>query len=51
LYRQGLLFGARTHWIVRTFAKNKLEQGLSSVRKHMKEEGENLKRILEAEGS
>jgi len=41
----------RVGWIVRTFAKNKLEHGLSSVRKHMKEEGENLKRILEGEGS
>ena len=40
----------RVGWIVRTFAKNKLEHGLSSVRKHMKEEGESLKRILEAEG-
>jgi len=41
----------RVGWIVRTFAKNKLERGLSSVRKHMKEEGQNLKRILESEGS
>ena len=41
----------RVGWIVRTFAKNKLERGLSSVRKHMKEEGQNLKRILENEGS
>jgi hypothetical protein len=35
--------------LVRTFAKKRLERGLSSVRKHMKEEGENLKEILEAE--
>jgi hypothetical protein len=41
-YRVGL--------IVRTFAKNKLEYGLSSVRKHMQEEGQNLKKILEGEG-
>jgi len=41
----------RVGWLVRTFAKKRLDRGLSSVRKHMKEEGENLKRILEAEGS
>ncbi len=41
----------RVGWIVRTFAKNKIELRLSSVRKHMKEEGENLKRILEGERS
>ena len=41
----------RVGWLVRTFAKNRLERGLSSVRKHMKEEGKNLKRMLEAEGS
>jgi uncharacterized protein YndB with AHSA1/START domain len=39
----------RVGWLVRTFAKKRLERGLSSVRKHMKEEGENLKEILEAE--
>jgi hypothetical protein len=33
--------------VAKLLAKRKLEQGLSSVRKHMKEEGENLKRILE----
>jgi hypothetical protein len=38
----------RVGWLVRTFARKRLERGLSSVRKHMKEEGENLKRILEA---
>jgi len=36
--------------LAKFLAKNKVERGLSSVRKHMKEEGENLKRILEAEG-
>lgn len=36
--------------LIKTFAKRKLETGLASVRKHMREEGENLKRILEAEG-
>lgn len=35
--------------IAKTFAKNKLESGIASVKKHMKEEGENLKRILENE--
>jgi len=38
----------RIGWLVKTFAKKRLERGLSSVKKHMKEEGENLKRILEA---
>lgn len=33
--------------LVRRFEKKKLEEGLSSARKHIKEEGENLKRILE----
>jgi len=32
---------------MKLLAKSKLEQGLSSVGKHMREEGENLKRILE----
>jgi len=41
----------RIGWLVRTFAGNRLERALSSVKKHIKEEGENLKRILEAEGS
>jgi hypothetical protein len=39
----------RVGWLIRTFAKKRLERGLSGVRKHMKEEGENLKRILEAD--
>jgi hypothetical protein len=34
--------------IVKFFAKNKLEHGISCVKKHMKEEGENMKRILES---
>jgi len=37
----------RIGWIVKTFFKKKCDQGLSSVRKHMQEEGKNLKRILE----
>jgi len=37
--------------IVKALAKDKLEFTLSCVKKHMKEEGENLKRILKAEGS
>jgi hypothetical protein len=39
----------RVGWLIRILAKKRLERGLSSVRKHMKEEGENLKRILEAD--
>ena len=39
----------RVGWLVRTFFKKRLERGLSSVQKHMKEEGESLKRILEAD--
>ena len=31
--------------------KDSIENGLSGVRKHMREEGENLKIILEGEGS
>jgi hypothetical protein len=37
----------RLGWIGRTFFKKAIESNLSSVKKHMKEEGENLKRILE----
>ena len=33
------------------FFKKAIENGLSSVKKHMREEGENLKTILEGEGS
>jgi len=33
--------------LIRSFFKKHLEQNLASVKKHMKEEGENLKRILE----
>lgn len=40
----------RFGWLVRTSARKKLEQDLLSIKKHMREEGENLKRILEAEG-
>jgi hypothetical protein len=29
------------------YFKKKLDQGLSSIKQHMKDEGENLKRILE----
>lgn len=49
--KNGSIFTARVHIrigrIVKTFFKRKLEAGLLSVKKHMKEEGENLKRILE----
>lgn len=34
--------------IAKYLAKNKLEYALSCVKKHMKEEGENMKRILES---
>ena len=37
--------------LVKTFAKKKLKQGISSIKQHMKEEGENLKQILEEERS
>lgn len=37
----------RVGWIAKTFFKKAVENGLSGVRKHMREEGENLKRILE----
>ena len=37
----------RMGWIVKTLFKKKLDQGLSSIRKHMQEEGKNLKRIME----
>lgn len=37
----------RIGWIFKTFFNKVLEKGLSSVKKHMKEEGENLKEILE----
>jgi hypothetical protein len=35
--------------IAKVFAKDRIERALSSVKKHMKEEGENLKRILESQ--
>ena len=37
----------RIGWIGKTLLKKKLKQGLSDIQRHMKEEGENLKRILE----
>ena len=49
----GCVFTATVHVRVpllpRLLARNRVERGLSSVRKHMKEEGENLKKILESE--
>lgn len=49
----GCFFIATIHgrlpWLPRLIAKKRLEEGLASVKKHMKEEGENLKRILERE--
>ena len=36
-------------WIVKRFFHKALDNGLSCVKKHMKEEGENLKAILERE--
>ncbi|HDQ04506.1 MAG TPA: SRPBCC family protein [Deltaproteobacteria bacterium] len=38
----------RVGWIGKKFFMKAIEEGLVSVRKHMKEEGENLKRIIEA---
>ena len=37
----------RVGWLFKKLAKNKLEFGIECVKKHMKEEGENLKRLLE----
>ena len=39
----------RVPLLLRLLAKKKVERGLSSARKHMKEEGENLKKILETD--
>jgi hypothetical protein len=39
----------RLGWIGKTFFKKTIDKSLSSVKKHMQEEGENLKRILEKE--
>ena len=48
------VFSTTAHYrlalLPRLLARKKVEQGLSSVRKHMKEEGENLKKILETDG-
>jgi uncharacterized protein YndB with AHSA1/START domain len=48
----GCVFTATVHaripLLLRFLSKKRVERGLSSARKHMKEEGENLKRILEA---
>ena len=47
----GCLFTARGTFrigrLAKAFAKDKIESGISSVKIHMKEEGENLKQILE----
>ena len=37
----------RVGHLVKLLARNRLEQGLASARRHMREEGENMKRILE----
>ena len=37
----------RVGWIGKKFFKKAIDKGLSSVKKHMREEGENLKEILE----
>ncbi len=37
----------RLGWIAKAFFRKAVENGLSSVKKHMKEEGENLAKILE----
>ena len=38
----------RVGWFVKTFARKKLEFGIERVTKHIQEEGEYLKRILES---
>jgi hypothetical protein len=38
----------RVGWLAKTFFNKAVDRALSSVKKHMKEEGENLKNILEA---
>lgn len=52
---EGCIFTAEVHLrigrVAKALAKGKLEVSLSSVRQHMKEEGENLKRILEERDS
>jgi hypothetical protein len=52
---KGCIFTGQVHLrigkMAKTFAKHRLERGLTSVRKHMKEEGENLKRMLEGANS
>jgi hypothetical protein len=52
---KGCIFTGGVHLrigrLAKTFAKHRLEKGLTSVKKHMKEEGENLKRILERANS
>lgn len=37
----------RVGWIGKTFFKKAIDNRLASVKKHMKEEGENLKQLLE----
>ena len=41
----------RVGWIGKTLFNRAVEKGLSSVKKHMQEEGENLKRIIEKESA
>ena len=47
----GCVFTATVHLrlplLPRLLARKSIERGLSGIRKHMKEEGENLKKILE----
>jgi len=38
----------RVGWLARTFFSKAVDKALSSVKRHMKEEGENLKKILES---
>ncbi len=38
----------RVGWLAKTFFSKAVDKALSSVKKHMKEEGENLKKILES---
>jgi hypothetical protein len=40
----------RVGWIGKTFFNKTIDKSISSVKSHMKEEGENLKKILESQG-
>jgi len=41
----------RVGWLMKKLARKKLDAALESARKHMREEGENLKKLLEHSGN